>query len=186
MLISALTLLLLSAEPGPAAPSAVSPSAASPSESSLVVVSTAAGPGLEKVVPEAGRTLGQKLETPYVDLGGYLKSRSEGCEKDPRCLLAAPGLSGATRLLHLRLRPLSTGRLSAELRLVELRTRKVIGRSSAVVEPGELATWGPEAASRLLSRADPYSRKPPPSPFAVKPPGQPAAAPGPRSDTPRQ
>lgn len=179
MLISALTLLLLSAEPGPAAPSAPVPS--------LAVVSTSAAPGLEKVATEAGRKLGLELETPYVELGGYLKSRGEGCEKDPRCLLAAPGLSGASRMLHLRLRPLASGRFSAEVRLVELRTRKVLGRSSAVVESGELATWAQQASSRLLSQADPLAHKPLPSPFAVKPPaGQPAASPGRKDDAPRQ
>lgn len=183
MLISALTLLLLSAEPGPAAP----PAASSPSVSSLTVVSTTAAPSLEKVATEAGRKLGLELETPFVDLGGYLKSRGEGCEKDPRCLLAAPALSGASRLLHLRLRPLASGRFSAEVRLVEPRTRKVLGRSSAVVEPGELGTWAQQASSRLLSQADPLAHKPPPSPFAVKPPaGQPAASPGLRDDAPRQ
>jgi hypothetical protein len=144
-------------------------------------VSTAAAPSLEKVATEAGRKLGLELETPYAELGGYLKSRGEGCEKDPRCLLAAPGLSGASRLLHLRLSPLASGRFAAEVRLVELRTRKVLGRSSAVVEPGELATWARQASSRLLSQADPFARRPPPSPFAVKPP----AAPGLEDDAPR-
>jgi hypothetical protein len=181
MMLTALTLLLLSAEPGPAAPPAP-PS----SESSLVVVSTAAAPALEKVATEAGRKLGLELETSFVDLGGYLKSRSEGCEKDPRCLLAAPGLSGASRLLHLRLSPLSSGRISVELRLVDLRTRKVLGRSASVVEPGELATWGQRASSRLLTRADPYALEPPPSPFAVQPPAEPAATPRPAADAPRR
>ena len=185
MLITALTLLLLSAEPGPAA-SPAPPSSSAPA-SSLVVVSTAAAPSLEKVATEAGRKLGLELETPSVELGGYLKSRGEGCEKDSRCLLAAPGLSGASRMLHLRLRPLASGRFSAEVRLVELKTRKVLGRSSAVVEPGELVSWAQQASSRLLSQADPLARKPLPSPFAVKPPsGQPAAAPGLRDDAPRQ
>ncbi|MFY0567288.1 hypothetical protein ACN28E_26150 [Archangium lansingense] len=108
MLLTALTLLLLSADPVSASPSAAT-------ASSLAVVSTAA-PGLEKVALEAGRTLGTRLEAPYVDLGSYLKSRGEGCQKDPRCLLAAPGLSASTRLLHLSLRfdlPRTTRRGSA-------------------------------------------------------------------------
>jgi hypothetical protein len=142
------------------------------------VVSTSA-PGLEKVATEAGRTLGSRLEASYVDLGGYLKSRGEACQKDARCLVAAPGLSGATRLLHLSLRPLSSGRLAADLRLVDLQARKVIGRSASVVEAGGLSPWVEQAASRLISRADPYAKDPPPSPFAVKPAREAPAAPPP-------
>ncbi len=180
MILTVLTLLLLSAEPGPSQP------APSASGSSLTVVSTSA-PGLEKLASDAGRKLGTRFEAPYVDLGGYLKSRGAGCQEDPRCLLAAPGLSGASRLLHLRLRPLSTGRVAADLRLVEFRTRRVIGRSASVVETGELATWAEEASTRMLTRADPYARKPPPSPFSLKPPTEaPAAAPRPAADKPAE
>jgi hypothetical protein len=158
MMITVLTLLLLSAEPGP-----------SPQPGpSLAVVSTSV-PGLEKVAAEAGRTLGTRLEAPYVDLGSYLKSRSGGCQNDLRCLVSAPGLSASTRLLHLRLRLLSGGRLAADLRLIDLRAQKVIGRSASVVESGELAGWTERASNQLLTRADPYSRNPPPSPFVVKP-----------------
>ncbi|QRO02084.1 hypothetical protein JRI60_25270 [Archangium violaceum] len=165
MMLTALTLLLLSAEPGPSQP------APSVSSASLAVVSTSA-PGLEKLASDAGRTLGTRLEAPFVDLGGYLKSRGEGCQRDPRCLVAAPGLSGTSRVLHLRLRPLSAGRVAADLRLIELRTWKVIGRSASVVETGELATWAETSSSRLLKRADPYARNPPQSPFSVKHPSE--------------
>jgi hypothetical protein len=158
MMLTAITLFLLSAEPATAAPPGPS----------LVVVSTSES-GLEKVASDVGRTLGTRLEAPAVELGGYLKSRGEGCQDDLRCLLAAPGLANASRLLHLRLRPLSPGRLAVDLRLVELRTRKVLGRSASVVEQGELAAWVERASRQLLTQADPYANKPPPSPFALKP-----------------
>jgi hypothetical protein len=170
MMITVLTLLLLSADPGP-----------SPQPGpSLAVVSTST-PGLEKVAGEVGRTLGTRLEASYVDLGSHLKSRSAGCQEDLRCLVSAPGLSTSTSLLHLRLRPLSGGRLAADLRLIDVRARKVLGRSASVVEPGELAGWTERASSQLLTRADPYAHKPPPSPFAVKPTPEtaPAKAPAP-------
>ncbi|WP_257450334.1 hypothetical protein [Archangium lipolyticum] len=170
MMLTALTLLLLSAEPGPSQP------APSSADSSLAVVSTSA-PGLEKLASDAGRTLGTRLEAPFVDLGGYLKSRGEGCQADVRCLVAAPGLSGTSRLLHLRLRPLSTGRVAADLRLIEVRTWKVIGRSASVVETGALASWAESSSTRMLTRADPYARHPPPSPFSLKPPAETSPAP---------
>jgi hypothetical protein len=178
MMLTALTLLLLSADPAPPGPSAAP-------ASSLAVVSTAA-PGLEKAALEAGRTLGTRLEAPYVDLGGYLKSRGEACQKDPRCLLAAPGLSSAARLLHLSLRPVSPGRLAVDLRLIELRTQKVIGRSASVVEAGGLSAWAEQSSTRLISQADPYAKNPPRSPFAVKPaPEAPAAPQSPSGGAPR-
>jgi hypothetical protein len=158
MMLTTLTLLLLSADPAQPAPSAPS----------LAVVSTST-PGLEKVAGEAGRTLGTRLEATYVDLGGFLKSRGAGCQNDLRCLVTAPGLSGASRLLHLRLRPLSPGRLAADLRLIEVRTRKSLGRSASVVEQGELAAWLERASSQIFTQVDPFARHPPPSPFAVKP-----------------
>ncbi len=172
MMLTTLTLLLLSADPGPAQ-----------SASSLAVVSTSS-PGLEKVAGEAGRTLGTRLEAPYVDLGGFLKSRGAGCQNDLRCLVTAPGLSGASRLLHLRLRPLSAGRLAADLRLIEVRTRKSLGRSASVVEQGELAAWLERASGQLLTRVDPFAQHPPPSPFAVKPAEEVPAAPMPRAENP--
>ena len=177
MMLTALTLLLLSADPAPASPSA------SPS---LAVVSTGA-PGLEKAALEAGRTLGARLEAPHVDLGSYLKSRGEGCQNDPRCLLAAPGLANAGRLLHLSLRPMAPGRLAVDLRLIELRSKKVIGRSASVVEASGLPAWVEQSATRLISRADPYAKDPPRSPFAVAPaPEAPAAPPPPASDAPQR
>jgi hypothetical protein len=176
MMLTTLTLLLLSAEPGPAQPA--------PSASSLAVVSTSA-PGLEKVASDAGRTLGTRLEAPYVDLGGFLKSRGAGCQNDLRCLVTAPGLSGASRLLHLRLRPLSPGRLAADLRLIEVWSRKSLGRSASVVEQGELAAWLERASSQLLTRVDPFAQNPPPSPFAVKPAAEEVpAATKPQADSP--
>lgn len=178
MMLTALTLLLLSADPAPTGPSAAP-------ASSLTVVSTAA-PGLEKVALEAGRTLGSRLEASHVDLGGYLKSRGEGCRNDPRCLLAAPGLSGATHLLHLSLRPLSPGRLAVDLRLIDFKARKVIGRSASVVESGGLAAWAEQTSTRLISQADPYAKDRPRSPFAVKPaPEAPTAPQPPAGGTPR-
>jgi hypothetical protein len=178
MMLTALTLFLLSAEPT-AQPA---PSAAAPS---LAVVSTSA-PGLEKVAGEAGRTLGTRLEATYVDLGSFLKSRGPACQEDPRCLLAAPGLSDVSRLLHLRLRPLAPGRLAVDLRLMDLRAKKTLGRSASVVDQGELATWMERASGQLLARADPYATNPPPSPFAVKPAPEPAATPKPKADAPTE
>jgi len=168
MMLTALTLFLLSAEPS-AQPA---PSVAAPS---LAVVSTSA-PGLEKVAGEAGRTLGTRLEATYVDLGSFLKSRGPTCQEDSRCLLAAPGLSGASRVLHLRLRSLAPGRLAVDLRLMDPRAKKMLGRSASVVEQGELAAWTERASGQLLARADPYANNPPPSPFAVKPAPGPASA----------
>jgi hypothetical protein len=174
MMLTALTLFLLSAEPS-AQPA---PSVAAPS---LAVVSTSA-PGLEKVAGEAGRTLGTRLEATYVDLGSFLKSRGPTCQEDSRCLLAAPGLSGASRVLHLRLRSLAPGRLAVDLRLMDPRAKKMLGRSASVVEQGELAAWTERASGQLLARADPYANNPPPSPFAVKPaPGPASAAQKPKS-----
>ena len=158
MMITALTLLLLSAEPLPPA-----------TEPPLVVVSTAP-PGLEKVAGEVGRALGVRLEAPVGEVGGHLKSRGEGCARDLRCLLLAPTLAEAPRVLHLRSRALPGGRLAVDLRLVDVPGRRVLGRSAATVEPGELTAWAERASTRLLTRADPYARTPPPSPFAVKPP----------------
>lgn len=176
MMLTALTLLLLSADPAPASPSA---------PPSLAVVSTGA-PGLEKTALEAGRTLGARLEAPHVDLGSYLKSRGEGCQNDPRCLLAAPGLANAGRLLHLSLRPMAPGRLAVDLRLIELRTKKVMGRSASVVEASGLPAWVEQSATRLISRADPYAKDPPRSPFAVTPAPEAPAAPPPASDAPQR
>ena len=168
MMLTALTLFLLSAEPS-AQPA---PSVAA---ASLAVVSTSA-PGLEKVAGEAGRTLGTRLEATYVDLGSFLKSRGPTCQEDSRCLLAAPGLSGASRVLHLRLRSLAPGRLAVDLRLMDLRAWKLLGRSASVVDQGELARWMERASGQLLAQADPYANNPPPSPFAVKPAPGPASA----------
>jgi hypothetical protein len=173
MMLTALTLFLLSAEP-------TAQPAAAPS---LAVVSTSA-PGLEKVAGEAGRTLGTRLEAAYVDLGSFLKSRGPACQEDPRCLLAAPGLSSVSRLLHLRLRPLAPGRLAVDLRLMDLRAKKTLGRSASVVDQGELAAWMERASGQLLARADPYATNPPPSPFSVKPAPAPAATAKPKADTP--
>jgi len=165
MMLTALTLFLLSAEP----------SAQPVATPSLAVVSTSA-PGLEKVAGEAGRTLGTRLEATYVDLGSFLKSRGPTCQEDSRCLLAAPGLSGASRVLHLRLRSLAPGRLAVDLRLMDPRAKKMLGRSASVVDQGELARWMERASGQLLAQADPYANNPPPSPFAVKPAPGPASA----------
>jgi hypothetical protein len=164
MMISLLTLLLLSADPGSEPPS----SAAEP----LLVVAVTSAPGLEKTATEAGRTLGLQLSAPHVEWSGYLKARGKGCAEDVRCLLAAPGVAGASRLVHLRLRPLPSGRFAVDVRLVDVRTRKVLGRSASVREPGELSSWVEATATRLLTQAAPYAKTPPPSPFAAPPPSQ--------------
>ena len=178
MMLTALTLFLLSAEPtAQPVPSATAPS--------LAVISTSA-PGLEKAAGEAGRTLGTRLEAAYVDLGSFLKSRGPACQEDPRCLLAAPGLSGVSRVLHLRLRPLAPGRLAVDLRLMDLRAWKLLGRSASVVDQGELAAWMERASGQLLARADSYATNPPPSPFSVKPAPAPAATAKPKADTPAE
>jgi hypothetical protein len=146
MVLTAFALLLLSAEPDP----------------SFAVVATAATGG-ERVASTAGSTLATRLETRYVELGGYLKTTGPGCPADLRCLTAAPGLSPATRLLHLRVRPLSGGRLAADLRLIQRANPAnpvVADRSAAIVEPGELATWAEQAATRIFTRASAAPRQP--------------------------
>jgi hypothetical protein len=152
MMLTALTWLLLS----------------SGAEPSLAVVSTAP-PALERVAETARETLATRLGVPSVNLTGYLKTSGPGCAEDLRCLLAAPGL-GTPRLLHLRLRPLADGRFSADLRLIDRGSRKVLGRHAAVVELAELSTWAEATATRLFAQSHPLTKKPPPSPFAVQPP----------------
>lgn len=160
MMISLLMLVLLSAEPGAPAPA--------PSVNALVVATTPA-PGLEKSVGEAGRALGLQLAAPYVDWSGYLKSRGTRCEQDTRCLRAAPGMAGAQRLLLVRVRPLAPGRLSVDVRLIELRTWKVLGRSASVFEAEEWTSGLEALTTRLLTRANPDVSRSAPSPFAVQP-----------------
>jgi hypothetical protein len=155
MMLTALTLLLLSAG----------------AEPSLMVVSTAP-PALERVAVTAGEGLATHFGVPRVELAGYLRSSGPGCAEDVRCLLAAPGLT-APRLLHLRLRTMGDGRLSAEVRLLVLGTRTVVERHAAVVELAELSSWAEATATRLLARSHPLAKKPPPSPVAVQPPKSP-------------
>jgi hypothetical protein len=159
---AALALLLLSADTG----------------SALAVVCTPA-PGLEKVASEAGKALASRLEATHVELGGYLKSRGPDCQSDLSCLAAAPGLSTTRHLLLLRLRPLAEGQLAADLRLIDLRQCTVSERSASVVEPRGLSAWLEGAASRLLTRADPYEVALPPSPFALQPPAKEPGKPAP-------
>jgi hypothetical protein len=165
MVLTAFALLLLSAEPDP----------------SLAVVATAT-PGLERVAHSAGLTFAERMEMQYVELGSHLKTVGPGCSADVRCLLAAPALAEVLRVLHLRVSPLSGGRLSAELRLIDRARLAIAERSAAIVEPGELATWAEKAATRLFTRANAPARSLPPSPFpgrtarsaAVSPPAPPA------------
>jgi hypothetical protein len=171
MVLTAFALLLLSAEP----------------DASFAVVATAT-PGLERASSSAGSTLAERLELTYVELGGYLKTVGPGCSADLRCLSEAPALSEARRVLHLRVSPLSGGRLSAELRLVDRARVAVVDRSAAIVEAGELATWAEKAATRLFTRATAPARTLPPSPFAARragaAPASPAAPPAPTVTTP--
>jgi hypothetical protein len=168
MVLTALTLLLLSAEPDP----------------SFAVVSTAA-PGLERTADQAGAALAVRLEAQHVELGGHLKTMGPQCPADLRCLTTAPGLESTTRLLHLRVRPLSAGRLAAELRLIDRARLVVVDRSAAIVEPAELATWAEQAATRLFTRVSPLARQPPPSAFPSRATGAPPApAPPPAPPTP--
>jgi hypothetical protein len=167
MVLTALALLLLSAEPDP----------------SFAVVATAT-PGLERVASSAGSTLAERLELAYVELGGYLKTVGPGCSADLRCLSAAPTLLDAKRALHLRVSPLSGGRLSAELRLIDRVRMAVTDRSAAIVEPGELATWAEKAATRLFTRTSASARTLPPSPFPARMAGPAPASLPPPSVTP--
>jgi len=162
MMISLLVFSLLAAEPAP------SPRAA-PAPLGVLAVGVTSPPELDKVASEVGRTLGLHLTAPTVEWTGYLKSRAEGCARELRCLLGAPGLQSATRLLHLRLRPLGGGRLAVDLRLVDVRSRKVLGRRAAVVETAELGAWSEAASTRLLTRADSNADKSLSSPFAIQP-----------------
>jgi hypothetical protein len=169
MVLTAFALLLLATEPDP----------------SLSVVATAP-PGLERVASSAGATLAERLQAQHVELGGYLKTLGPGCPAELRCLVAAPALSTTTRLLHLRVRPVSGGRLSAELRLIDRTRLVVVDRSAAIVEPGELPTWAEQAAARLFTRASVSTRTLPPSPFPARKPGSaPAPPPAPPSATVR-
>jgi hypothetical protein len=163
MEFTALALLLLSAEPDP----------------SFAVVATATTPGLERVASSAGSTLAERLAMQYVELGGHLKTMGSGCSGDLRCLTAAPALSETQRVLHLRISPLSGGRLSAELRLVDRARMAVTDRSAAIVEPGELAAWAEKAATRLFTRTTASARTLPPSPFPAR-----AAGPAPANPPP--
>lgn len=151
MVLTAFALLLLAADPDP----------------SFSVVTTATS-GLERVASSAGSALAERLELGYVELGGYLRTVGPGCSADLRCISEAPGLSGAKRILHLRVRPLSGGRLSAELRLVDRARMAAVDRSAAIVEPGELAAWAEKAATRLFTRASAPARTLPPSPYPAR------------------
>ncbi len=150
-MLTALILVLVSAQP----------------DTSVVVVTTAP-PGLERVAATARTALASRLGLTEVDVEGHLRTQGAGCAEDARCLLATPALAGATRVLHLRLRPLPGGRLAADLRLLEREGGRVLGRHAAVVEPGGLATWAEAAAGRLFTQANPYAKQPPASPFAVQ------------------
>jgi hypothetical protein len=162
MVLTAFALLLLSAEPTP----------------SFAVVTTAT-PGLERVANTAGAMLAERLEADHVELGGYLKTMGPGCQGDLRCLTAAPGLAETTRLLHLRVRPASAGRLVADLRLIDRARRVVVvDRSAAIVEPKELAAWAEQAATRIFTRTSPLaqpspSRLPEQAPAPASPPQPP-------------
>lgn len=162
MVLTALALLLLSAEPDP----------------SFSVVTTAT-PGLERVASSAGSSLAERLELTYVELGGYLKTVSPGCSADLRCLFEAPTLVEVRRVLHLRVSPLSGGKLSAELRLLDRARMTATDRSAAIVEPGELATWAEKAATRLFTRTSASARTLPPSPFPARTVGPAPASPPP-------
>jgi hypothetical protein len=170
MVLTAFALLLLSAEPDP----------------SFAVVATAT-PGLERAASTAAATLATRLETQYVELGGYLKTTGPGCQADLRCLTAAPGLTTTTRLLHLRVRPLSGGRLAADLRLIQRANPNnpvATDRSAAIVEPGDLATWAEQAATRIFTRASAAPRQAPsaftaPPVFSSTTPAAPASPPPP-------
>jgi hypothetical protein len=120
-----------------------------------------------------------------VELGGYLKTMGSRCDLDTRCLLSAPGLSTATRLLLLRVRPVSGGRLSAELRFIDRARMLLVDRSAAIVEPGELATWAEQAATRIFTRANAPTRTLPPSPFPGRKPVPAQTAPTPPASVPR-
>src|SRR6218665_523731 len=124
MMISLLVFSLLAAEPAP------SPRAA-PAPLGVLAVGVTSPPELDKVASEVGRPLGRHRTAPTVEWTGYLKSRAEGCARELRCLLGAPGLQSATRLLHLRLRPLGGGRLPPAVRLLPLRGPPVSRRGAA-------------------------------------------------------
>jgi hypothetical protein len=162
MVLTALALLLLSAEPDP----------------SFAMVATAT-PGLERAASSAGSTLAERLELAYVELGGYLKTVGPGCSADLRCLSEAPPLVEVRRVLHLRVSPLSGGKLSAELRLIDRTRMAVTDRSAAIVEPGELATWAVKAATRLFTRSSASARPLPPSSFPARTAGPAPASPPP-------
>ncbi len=162
MVLTAFALLLFAAEP----------------DSSFAVVATAT-PALERAASSAGSTLAERLELAYVELGGYLKTAGPRCSADLRCISDAPGLSATRRILHLRVSPLSGGRLSAELRLVERARVAVVDRSAAIVDPGELAAWAEKAATRLLTRATAPARTLPPSPYPARAAGSAPASPPP-------
>jgi hypothetical protein len=167
MLMTLLTLGLLAAEPSAPAESPPAPSATPPA---ALMVGVTFAPELEKVADEAGRSLASYLAAPPMNWRGYLKSRAEGCARELRCLLAAPALTGTPRLVHLRLRPLGGGRLAVDLRLLDVRGRKVLGRRAAVVEAAELGAWSEAAATRLIARADPSAGRRSASPYTLQPP----------------
>ncbi|MBM7116616.1 hypothetical protein [Archangium primigenium] len=131
-----------------------------------LVVGVTASPEAQRTAQEVARTLGVELAAPALDWTAWLKSRPAGCAREPRCLLTAPGLPGASRLLHLHLRVLAPGRLAVDLRLVDVRGRKVLARRAAVVESAELGAWSEASALRLLSRTGPGAGWRAPSPYA--------------------
>jgi hypothetical protein len=158
MVLTAFALLLLSAEPS----------------SSLAVVATAT-PGLQRVAEQTAASLAVRLEAQHVELGSHLKTMGPQCHAELRCLTAAPGLSETPRLLHLRVRPLSSGRLAAELRLIDRARLVVVDRSAGIVEPAELATWAEQAAQRLFTRVSSVNRQLPASAFPSSLPAAPPA-----------
>jgi hypothetical protein len=175
MVLTALAVVLLAAEPDP----------------SFAVVATAS-PELERAASAAGSTLAERLGTRYVELSGHLKTLGPHCPTDLGCLTSAPALAPSTRLLHLRVSPSTGGRIAAELRLIDRSRLALVDRSAAILEPRELASWAEQAATRLFTRTSVATRPLPPSPFPARSrtapsatsPSAPAHAPAPPAPPP--
>ncbi len=107
-----------------------------------------------------------RLGASVVGVADWVEATGNSCRADTSCLAAAPGLSGTRWMVDVRWRSLASGKLAADLRVIDRPTALVVARSAAVVAPARLERWAAMTAARLLAHSDPTTgRLPRSSPF---------------------